>query len=240
MATSKIEWTESTWNPLTGCTKVSSGFQNCYAERMAIRLQAMKSPNYKNGFKLTIHENLLSLPSKWKKPRIIFVNSMSDLFHEDVPIDFIKKVFSVMVENKQHIFQVLTKRSQRLLDVADLLPWPSNIFMGVTVESIDYVDRINELRNIPASVRFISCEPLLSSLGNLDLTGIHWVIVGGESGPHARPMEKEWVTEIHRHCQDQHVPFFFKQWGGTNKKKNGCLLDGRIWHELPHGMSLLA
>ena len=233
MAASKIEWTETSWNPLTGCTKKSPGCKNCYAERMAMRLQAMGSPNYKDGFKLRMHESVLPVPYGWKKPRTIFVNSMSDLFHEDVPLEFIQKTFAVMVDNPQHTFQVLTKRSNRLKQLAPLLPWPSNVWMGVSIENHAYTYRADNLRAVPATVRFLSCEPLLSSLGELDLSDIHWVIVGGESGPGARPMETEWVKEIRDCCLNQDVPFFFKQWGGVNKKKHGKLLDGKIWHSLP-------
>lgn len=233
MATSKIEWTEASWNPLTGCTKISPGCKNCYAEKMALRLQAMGSPNYVDGFKLRLHESALGIPATWKKPKLIFVNSMSDLFHEDVPLEFIKKVFGVMAENNHHVFQVLTKRSKRLRQLAPQLKWPQNVWMGVSIENMAYTYRIDNLREVPAAVRFLSCEPLLASLGPLDLDGIHWVIVGGESGPGARPMEKAWVTEIRDNCQQQDVPFFFKQWGGTNKKKAGKLLDGMIWHEKP-------
>lgn len=233
MATSKIEWTEASWNPLTGCTKISPGCKHCYAEKMALRLQAMGSPNYVDGFNLRLHENALGLPATWKKPKLIFVNSMSDLFHEDVPFEFIKRVFGVMAENSHHVFQILTKRSKRLSQLAPQLKWPRNVWMGVSIENMAYTYRIDNLRNVPAAVRFLSCEPLLSSLGPLDLSGIHWVIVGGESGPGARPMEKIWATEIRDTCQQQGVPFFFKQWGGTNKKKAGKLLDGALWHEKP-------
>lgn len=233
MATSKIEWTEASWNPLTGCTKISPGCKHCYAEKMALRLQAMGSPNYVDGFNLRLHENALGLPATWKKPKLIFVNSMSDLFHEDVPFEFIKRVFGVMAENSHHVFQILTKRSKRLSQLAPQLKWPRNVWMGVSIENMAYTYRIDNLRNVPAAVRFLSCEPLLSSLGPLNLSGIHWVIVGGESGPGARPMEKTWATEIRDSCQQQGVPFFFKQWGGTNKKKAGKLLDGALWHEKP-------
>ncbi|WP_411330926.1 DUF5131 family protein [Desulfovibrio desulfuricans] len=233
MATSKIEWTEASWNPLTGCTKISPGCKHCYAEKMALRLQAMGSPNYVDGFNLRLHENALGIPATWKKPKLIFVNSMSDLFHEDVPFEFIKRVFGVMAENSHHVFQILTKRSKRLSQLAPQLRWPRNVWMGVSIENMAYTYRIDNLRNVPAAVRFLSCEPLLSSLGHLDLSGIHWVIVGGESGPGARPMEKAWATEIRDTCQQQGVPFFFKQWGGTNKKKAGKLLDGALWHEKP-------
>lgn len=233
MATSKIEWTEASWNPLTGCSKISPGCRNCYAERMANRLKAMGSPNYINGFKLSLHESALDIPYKWKTPRVIFVNSMSDLFHEDVPLSFIKKVFTVMKDNPHHTFQVLTKRSKRLKQLASDLEWTDNIWMGVSVENMAYTYRIDNLREVPASVRFLSCEPLLSSLGEIDLKNIHWVIVGGESGPGARPMEKKWVTEIQSTCEEQSVPFFFKQWGGVNKKKTGKLINGEIYQDYP-------
>ena len=236
MATSKIEWTETTWNPLTGCTKKSPGCRNCYAERMALRLQSMGSPNYKDGFAVRMHEKALSIPYEWKKPRVIFVNSMSDLFHEDVPFEFIQKTFAVMKNNPHHTFQVLTKRSTRLKQLASKLSWPSNVWMGVSIENMAYTYRVDNLRAVPAAVRFLSCEPLLSSLGKLDLTNIHWVIVGGESGPGARPMEPVWVKEIRDCCLSQNVPFFFKQWGGVNKKKQGKLLDGKIWQNLPEAV----
>jgi protein gp37 len=230
---SAIEWTESTWNPMTGCTKVSLGCKNCYAERMAKRLQAMGQPNYKNGFRLTLHPHMLNLPLTWKKPQMIFVNSMSDIFHEDAAEDFIRKIFSVMAKAHWHIFQVLTKRSDRLLEFADDLKWESNVWMGVTVESVENVNRINHLRQSPAKVKFLSLEPLLGPLPELNLDGINWVIVGGESGPKARIMRKEWVSDIKDQCERANIPFFFKQWGGTNKKKSGRLLEGRTWDEMP-------
>lgn len=233
MATSKIEWTESTWNPLTGCTKISPGCKHCYAERMALRLQAMGQPNYVNGFTLTLHEHVLELPLQWKTPQMIFVNSMSDLFHENVPVDFIQKVFSVMTTASWHTFQVLTKRSDRLLELDKQLSWPENVWMGVSIENKDYTYRIDHLRQTHARTKFLSLEPLLGPLSNLNLSSIHWVIVGGESGPKARPMKKSWVLEIRDHCQSAKVPFFFKQWGGTNKKKTGRELDGQTWDELP-------
>lgn len=233
MATSKIEWTESTWNPLTGCTKISPGCKHCYAERMTLRLQAMGQPNYVNGFTLTLHEHVLELPLHWKTPQMIFVNSMSDLFHENVPVDFIQKVFSVMTTASWHTFQVLTKRSDRLLELDKQLSWPENVWMGVSVENHDYTYRIDHLRQTHARTKFLSLEPLLGPLPYLNLSSIHWVIVGGESGPKARPMKKSWVLEIRDHCQKAKVPFFFKQWGGTNKKKTGRELDGRTWDELP-------
>jgi len=234
MATkSSIEWTESTWNPLTGCTKISPGCKHCYAERMALRLQAMGQPNYARGFKLSLHEQALELPLRWKKPQTIFVNSMSDLFHKDVPVEFIQKVFKVMQLAHWHRFQVLTKRSERLLQLAPDLEWMPNIWMGVSVENKDYTFRIDHLRNTGAKIKFLSLEPLLGPLQNLNLDGIHWVIVGGESGPGARPMNSSWVTDIRKQCRKSRVPFFFKQWGGTNKKKTGRELEGRTWDEMP-------
>ena len=234
MAVSKIEWTESTWNPLTGCTKVSPGCKHCYAERMALRLQAMGQPNYKNGFKLTLHENTLNAPLQWKSPQMIFVNSMSDLFHENVPVDFILRVFEVMSNADWHTFQVLTKRSNRLLELNSQLNWPDNIWMGVSVECLDYTFRIDHLRQTNAQIKFLSLEPLLGPLPDLNLTNIHWVIVGGESGPGARPIQKSWVRDLLNQCQRKEVPFFFKQWGGLNKKKTGRELDGRTWDEMPN------
>ncbi|KPK47262.1 MAG: hypothetical protein AMK72_08665 [Planctomycetes bacterium SM23_25] len=230
---SQIEWTESTWNPVTGCTKISSGCAHCYAERMARRLKAMGQPNYRNGFRVTVHQHALALPLSWKKPQVIFVNSMSDLFHEDVPVGFILRVFDVMQQSHWHLFQVLTKRSGRLAEMAPLLPWPGNVWIGVTVESTEYVDRIDDLRSVPAAVRFLSLEPLLAPLPGLDLEGIDWVIVGGESGPGARPMAEAWALDIRDQCHRAGVPFFFKQWGGKNKKKAGRLLDGRTWDQMP-------
>lgn len=233
MATTKIEWTEKTWNPLTGCDKISTGCKNCYAERMAKRLQAMGQKNYQNGFKLTLHVNSLNLPLTWKNPAMIFVNSMSDLFHEDVPLDFIRKVFSVMSRAKWHTFQLLTKRSRRLLELSDQIIWPKNVWMGVSVENADYVHRINDLSSTDAAIKFLSLEPLLGPICNLKLKNIDWVIVGGESGPSARSIELQWVTDIRDQCNSADVPFFFKQWGGTNKKKAGRLLEGRTWSEVP-------
>ncbi|MYC93568.1 MAG: phage Gp37/Gp68 family protein [Caldilineaceae bacterium SB0661_bin_32] len=231
---SSIEWTESTWNPVTGCTKVSPGCQHCYAERMAIRLKAMGQPNYANGFTLAIHEHALDLPLKWKKPQIIFVNSMSDLFHKDVPAWFIQETFDVMRRAHWHQFQVLTKRSERLLRMSQSIEWPDNVWMGVSVERQDYVFRIADLQGTEAKIKFVSFEPLLGSLPELDLKGIDWAIVGGESGPGARPMQKEWVLGIQAQCQRGQIPFFFKQWGGVNKKKSGRILEGRTWDELPN------
>jgi protein gp37 len=228
-----IEWTDATWNPVTGCTKVSPGCKNCYAERMARRLRAMGVPQYRNGFRLTLHENALTIPLRWRKPRMVFVNSMSDLFHEDIPFDFIQRAFGVMQAARQHTFQVLTKRPEIALEHADGLPWPENVWLGTSVENADYVHRVRTLRQIPARTRFLSLEPLLGPIPRLPLQGIDWVIVGGESGPRARPMDRAWVTQLRDLCQRARVPFFFKQWGGVNKKRAGRLLDGRTWDEVP-------
>jgi len=234
MATnSSIEWTESTWNPVSGCTKVSAGCLNCYAERMAMRLQAMGQERYANGFNVALHCEALAEPYQWKKSRVVFVNSMSDLYHEKIPVDFIRKVFAVMNENKQHTFQILTKRSGRLCELAPLLEWSENIWMGVTIENNDYVGRADDLRKVNAAVKFLSLEPLLGPLPDLKLDGINWVIIGGESGPGARSMKKEWVLDIKRKCENKKIPFFFKQWGGVNKKKAGRLLQGRTWDNYP-------
>jgi protein gp37 len=231
---SSIEWTEATWNPVTGCNKISAGCKFCYAERMASRLKAMGQPNYRNGFSLTLHEHMIELPLSWKKPQTIFVNSMSDLFHKDVPLEFIERVFDVMRRAHWHRFQVLTKRAERLSSMSSILPWAHNIWMGVSVENRDVVGRISYLRRTGAHIKFLSIEPLLGPLPSLDLSGIDWVIVGGESGPHARRIDPEWVADIRDQCQRVSVPFFFKQWGGTNKKRSGRLLDGRTWDEMPN------
>ncbi len=238
MAISKIEWTESTWNPITGCTKVSHGCKHCYAERMAKRLKAMGQPNYVNGFELTLQEHMLERPLQWKKPQQIFVNSMSDLFHKDVPLEYILRVFDVMKRASWHQFQVLTKRSQRLMEISDQLEWPDNVWMGVSVETSEYLYRIDHLRATGAKVKFLSLEPLLGPLPDMNLTNIDWAIVGGESGPGARPIKKEWVIDIRDQCFLGRVPFFFKQWGGVQKKKNGRELDGRFYDELPTTSSL--
>lgn len=230
---SKIEWTESTWNPVSGCTKISAGCLHCYAERMAKRLKAMGQARYKDGFKVSLHPEALDEPYRWKKPRVVFVNSMSDLFHADIPVDFIQRVFKTMNENRQHTFQVLTKRSERLRELAPLLDWSDNIWMGVTVEDNDNVGRVDDLRLVPAAVRFLSIEPLLGPVPDLELSGIDWVIVGGESGPGARPIDEKWVLAIKDKCEQAKVPFFFKQWGGVNKKKAGRLLLGRTWDAYP-------
>jgi protein gp37 len=230
---SGIEWTESTWNPVTGCTKISPGCKHCYAERMAERLQAMGQANYVNGFQLTLQPHMLELPLKWKKPQTIFVNSMSDLFHEDVPLEYVQKVFRVMNRAGWHRFQILTKRAERLEALNRLLNWTSNIWMGVSVESDEYRGRIDHLRWTGASIKFLSLEPLLGPLSRLDLTGIDWVIVGGESGPRSRPMNPEWVIDLRDQCRQAGVPFFFKQWGGKNKKQAGRVLEKRVWNEMP-------
>lgn len=230
---SKIEWTNSTWNPVTGCKKISSGCRHCYAERMAKRLQAMGKPQYAKGFEISIHPETLDQPFKWKKPRIIFVNSMSDLFLEEIPFEFVEKIFRVMNECSWHTFQVLTKRPHIAEKYTKYLNWTQNIWLGVTVENDGTTFRIKHLRKIPAAIRFLSIEPLLSDIPRLPLTGIDWVIVGGESGPKARPMKIEWVRKIRDRCIKYDVPFFFKQWGGVNKKKSGRILDGRTWNEMP-------
>ena len=230
---SPIEWTESTWNPLTGCSKVSPGCMNCYAERISKRLKAMGQPNYQNEFQVTLHENTLDLPLHWKKPQMIFVNSMSDLFHENVPVNFIQSVFDVMRQASWHTFQILTKRAERLSQMNSLIDWPENVWAGVSVENSDYLFRIDLLRATNAQVKFLSIEPLLGPIPHIKLPNIDWVIVGGESGPKSRKMEEEWVLQVRDSCIEQKVPFFFKQWGGTNKKKNGRLLEGRTWDEMP-------
>jgi len=235
MASTKIEWTETTWNPITGCTKTSAGCKFCYAEIMARRLQAMGQKKYVNGFQLTLHPKVLYEPYAWKKGRIIFVNSMSDLFHKDVPIDFINKVFKVIWDNPQHVFQVLTKRADILqyYDSEGWLKWPHNLWMGVTVENSDAIYRIDHLNKTGARVKFLCCEPLLSDLPDLDLQNIDWVIVGGESGQTPRPMKKEWVINIKEQCRKTNTAFYFKQWGGTNKDKAGKTLDGKVYVEMP-------
>lgn len=230
---SSIEWTEATWNPLTGCTKISAGCKHCYAERMATRLQAMGQKRYRNGFKLTLQPDVLELPLRWRRARMVFVNSMSDLFHKDVPIEFIITCFRVMQEASHHTFQVLTKRPGRAVGLCRHLPWPDNVWMGTTVENADYVFRIDQLVQIPAAVRFLSLEPLLGPIARLPLAGVDWVIVGGESGPGARPMDPNWVLQIRDRCLCHGVPFFFKQWGGLRKHKTGRELEGRLWNEMP-------
>ena len=230
---SGIEWTESTWNPVTGCTKISPGCKHCYAERMAERLRAMRQANYINGFDLTLHPHMLDVPLRWKRPQTIFVNSMSDLFHRDVPFDYIQRVFDVMTRAHWHRFQVLTKRASRVAELSPKLQWASNIWMGVSVETEEYRDRIDALRLTAAQTKFLSLEPLLGPLHDLNLDGIDWVIVGGESGPRSRPMASEWVMDLRDQCLRAKVPFFFKQWGGKNKKKAGRLLEGRTWDQVP-------
>lgn len=232
MAESRIEWTEMTWNPTTGCNKISAGCKYCYAEIMARRLQAMGVDKYKDGFKLRVHEDALRVPYTWKQQKLVFVNSMSDLFHTDVPLSFIKRVFEVM-NDTQHVYQVLTKRADILLKVNKELRWTHNIWMGVSVENDKVKDRINFLRQTNAKVKFLSCEPLIGPLSNLNLEGIDWVIVGGESGRKPRPMNVDWVLDIQQQCERSGVKFFFKQWGGTNKKKTGRMLNGRTYDEMP-------
>ena len=232
-AKSHIEWTESTWNPVTGCTKISAGCRHCYAERMAKRLKAMGQPNYANGFDVTTHEHALELPLRWKRPQTIFVNSMSDLFHKKVPTDFILRIFDAMNKADWHRYQVLTKRSGRLLQLDAALPWAPHIWMGVTVENADNVARIDDLRQTGTHTKFLSLEPLLGPMPDLNLDGIDWAIVGGESGPGARPMHPNWVRQIRERCVESDVPFFFKQWGGVNKKKAGRTLDERTWDDMP-------
>lgn len=243
MATqSAIEWTEVTWNPVTGCDRVAAGCDNCYALALAKRLKAMGAAKYQNdgnpttsgpGFDVTIHPRALAQPLRWSGSRVVFVNSMSDLFHARVPLAFIRDIFDVIRETPQHTYQVLTKRAHRLERVAEKLDWPDNLWMGVTVEASDVVDRVDHLRRTPARTRFLSCEPLLTALPNLDLTSIDWVIAGGESGPRARPMEPWWVEDIRDQCEKKGVAFFFKQWGGRTPKSNGRELDGRTWDDMP-------
>jgi protein gp37 len=230
---SAIEWTDSTWNPVTGCTKVSPGCKFCYAERLAMRLQAMGNPRYRNGFSLTIHEDQIDLPLRWRQPRRIFVNSMSDLFHEDVPETYIQRVFDVMARASWHSFQVLTKRARRVVELAPRLYWPPNVWQGVSVESAEYVWRIHELTKVPSAIRFLSVEPLLGPIPTLPLCGIDWVIVGGESGPNHRPIQREWVRQIRDQCIAASIPFFFKQWGGHTPKAGGRRLDGKLWNQTP-------
>ena len=234
MANSSIEWTDMTWNPTTGCTKVSAGCKFCYAEIMTRRLKAMGQEKYKFGFKIVkTHPETLDIPYTWKTPKIVFVNSMSDLFHKDVPLDYIKKVFKVMNENPQHVFQVLTKRAERLFEIHKELRWTHNIWMGVSVEDKKVIERIDFLRKIRAKVKFLSLEPLIGELSNLNLKKIDWVIVGGESGHTPRPMDSDWVIDIQDQCKKAKVAFFFKQWGGKNKKASGRILNGRTYDEMP-------
>jgi len=237
VAKSSIEWTDATWNPVTGCTKISPGCKHCYAERMAKRLKAMGQQNYVNGFDLTLQPHMLELPLKWRRPSQVFVNSMSDLFHEDVPVEYVERVFDVMRRAHWHQYQVLTKRSERLRKLAPQLPWERQIWMGVSVENQDYLYRIDDLRQTGAHIKFLSVEPLLGPLPEIDLRGIDWVIVGGESGPGARPMHPDWVRQIRDQCIRAHVPFFFKQWGGPIKSRTGRLFDGRTWDQRPAGLA---
>ncbi len=233
MAQSSIEWTEMTWNPTTGCDKVSAGCKFCYAEIMSNRLQAMGVEKYKDNFEVRMHETALRIPYTWKHSKVVFVNSMSDLFHKDVSLEFIKKVFEVMNDNPQHTFQVLTKRAERLFEVHNELKWTHNIWMGVSVENEKVKKRIDYLRKTKAKVKFLSIEPLIGPLPNLNIKKIDWVIVGGESGRKPRPMDADWVLDIQEQCKNKGVAFFFKQWGGTNKKANGRILNGRTYDEMP-------
>ena len=239
---SAIEWTEATWNPTTGCDRLSAGCDHCYALTLAKRLKAMGAPKYQNdgdprtsgpGFGVTIHPDALRIPYGWREPRVVFVNSMSDLFHARVPVSFVREVFSVMADTPRHTYQVLTKRSRRLVRLADRLDWPPNVWLGVSVEDAAQLQRIDHLRDVPAAVRFLSCEPLLGPLHGLDLTGIGWVIAGGESGPGCRPLDRTWVTDIRDACTAAGVPFFFKQWGGRTPKAGGRELDGVLWDKMP-------
>jgi len=237
MAQSSIEWTEMTWNPVTGCTKISAGCKYCYAEIMTRRLQAMGLEKYKDGFAISTHDNALDAPYSWKGSKIVFVNSMSDLFHPGVPLSFIKKVFEVMNNTPQHTYQILTKRAERLFELHDQLYWTPNIWMGVSVEDERVVHRIDFLQKTNAQIKFLSCEPLIGPIQNINLENIRWVIVGGESGKKARPIKEWWVWDIRQQCQEAGVSFFFKQWGGTNKKKSGRLLGGRTYDEMPAAIS---
>ena len=230
---SRIEWTHSSWNPVTGCSRVSEGCQHCYAERMAKRLQGMGVAKYAKGFEVNVHPDVLEEPLGWKKPRLIFVNSMSDLFHEKIPVAYLRQIFDVMRRADWHVFQILTKRAERLAKMAPRIDWPPNVWMGVTVESARFTHRIDHLREAGAAIKWLSMEPLLTPVSDIDLTGIDWVVVGGESGPGARPMKKEWVVDIQKQCREQNVHFFFKQWGGMNKKKAGRRLNGRIFDDMP-------
>jgi len=236
----QIEWTESTWNPVTGCTKVSAGCKHCYAENLARRLQAMGHKNYVNGFKVTLHPESLNLPFTWKKPQRIFVNSMSDLFHEDIPDSFIYDVFEVMCNADWHQYQILTKRSARMMELSKKLPAKEHIWLGVTVENNDYLNRLDDLRNSNTFIRFVSFEPLLGPIINPDLSNIDWAIVGGESGSCARPMDEDWVIKIKNACKEYNTAFFFKQWGGRKKKEAGRILQGRTWDEMPRNVANLA
>ena len=229
----KIEWTEETWNPVTGCTKFSAGCELCYAATFARRLQAMKCPRYENGFKVTVHLDLFDKPLKWKNPKMVFVNSMSDLFHEDVPDEDVLSIFATMNAASQHTFQVLTKRSKRLAELSSKINWTSNIWMGVSVENKEAIRRCEDLKTTGAQIKFVSAEPLLESISDINLDGIDWLIVGGESGPKSRKMDESWVVELRNLAQENNIPFFFKQWGGTNKKKSGSLLQGKQYKQYP-------
>lgn len=240
MSVTKIEWTDITWNPITGCSPISDGCKHCYAIRMANRLKAMGIKRYRNGFKVTMHPDLLDEPFKWKKQRLVFVNSMGDLFHEDIPLDFIVKVFETMTQANHHIFQILTKRSTRMAEIAPSLPWTDNIWLGVTIESDKYTYRLDNLIKTKAVTKFISLEPMLSPVNNLSIDEVDWVIVGGESGPQARAIEKDWALAVRDLCNANGTPFFFKQWGGRNKKKAGRMLEGRTWEEFPDSISRLS
>ena len=240
MKTTKIEWTDKTWNPITGCTKVSAGCMNCYAEVMSIRLKAMEIDKYKHGFNLTLHEECLSEPLKWVKPHIIFVCSMSDIFHEKVPFDFVDKILDVIRHTPQHNYQILTKRAKRMNEYFTKNDIPKNVWLGVTVDITTSKERIDSIRELNASIKFLSCEPLLEDLGKLDLDGIDWIIVGGESGSKARPMKEEWVLSIKKQSEEQGSIFFFKQWGTwgsdgikRNKKINGKLINGEVYQAMP-------
>jgi protein gp37 len=235
---SKIEWTDATWNPVRGCTKISPGCKHCYAERFAERFRGVKGHPFEQGFDLRLVPGKLGEPLRWKSPQRIFVNSMSDLFHDQVPLEYIQRVFRVMNEANWHQYQVLTKRAERLEAISAELPWASHIWMGVSVENEDYLWRIDHLRRIKAHVKFLSIEPLLGPIGKIKLRGIDWVIVGGESGPGARPMTPEWVKDIRDQCRKANVAFFFKQWGGVQKKRHGRELDGRTWDEMPELVTL--
>ncbi|MGH3321475.1 MAG: DUF5131 family protein [Nocardioidaceae bacterium] len=243
---SVIEWTQATWNPTTGCDRVSAGCDNCYALALAKRLKAMGSAKYQRdgdprtsgpGFGVTVHPDALSVPYRWRAPRLVFVNSMSDLFHARVPLAFVQQVFAVMADTPQHTYQLLTKRSRRLRLLADRLPWPPNVWVGVSVEGHHVLGRVDDLRRVPAAVRFLSCEPLLGPLHGLDLHGIDWVIVGGESGSHHRSIDPDWVRSLRDQCTEARVPFFFKQWGGATPKAGGRILDQRTWDQLPAAAS---
>jgi protein gp37 len=230
---SRIEWTEATWNPVTGCSKVSPGCAHCYAETFAERWRGLPGHPYQQGFDLRLWPERLEVPLRWRRPRTIFVNSMSDLFHEEIPTEYIAKIFDVMQRAEWHVFQVLTKRPERLEALAEDLPWPPNVWMGVSIENRRFVHRADHLRRTPAQIKFISAEPLLGPLGRLDLSGIHWLIAGGESGPRHRPMKVEWARDLRDRCAEENVAFFFKQWGGIRSKTGGRVLDGRTWDELP-------